>query len=385
MGETGNLAMRRFRVLLILGMVLLALCYGMVAGHYKWPPFTMLTSIKQSLVEAEYPEPADVPDEYQKQEVLLKFAFTDPLLPGDQLLPAIGSLSDIHRANESIAMPVEYLFDAFERLEIGEAETVRLNNGEDSVLKVSYTLGGKEYFSYAYAPPQSSKKDKVVLVIPGSGFNQSTRVYRREPGGLHDGILDAFDASFDEYVLVKPNEDCRAFHNGRNKLSNAFVVNWHLDHGYSSSASYVVDSLALAKYLKGRYDNFVVCGISQGGRACLLNALQSKPRAAIIMSGYTVLSEAVMRSHHDQLIIPGWRQRLNNDRLKQEIRASSTRFLFTYGLNDKGPMIVDVHECLTAKHFRDCANVQVSVHNGGHECVPDTISAFLADIATGAP
>jgi hypothetical protein len=45
--------------------------------------------------------------------------------------------------------------------------------------------------------------------------------------------------------------------------------------GYS--ATYLVEALALAKYLGERYEPFGVAGLSQGGEAALLISLQASP------------------------------------------------------------------------------------------------------------
>ena len=123
--------------------------------------------------------------------------------------------------------------------------------------------------------PKLSSRIRVVsilaaLIIPGSGINQSSRIYGNDPSNYHFGIMEALGSSFNKYVLIKPNEDCLAFHNGRQKLNNGFIINWLLDHEAFYSAHYITSSLAITKFLQDKYDKVVVAGLSQGGAAALL-------------------------------------------------------------------------------------------------------------------
>ncbi len=151
-----------------------------------------------------------------------------------------------------------------------------------------------------------------------------------------------------------------------------------LDHGASYSAHYIASSLAITKYLQDKYDKVVVAGLSQGGNAALLNSLQSQPDAAIIASGFTIINEKAKWAGHDQIIIPGIRNRLSFDVIRSRIQQSTTRFLFTYGKEDVGTFKIEAEERLTCDYLSGTQNVECKIHNGGHVFPKDIITGFLS-------
>ena len=70
------------------------------------------------------------------------------------------------------------------------------------------------------------------------------------------------------YTFIKPNEDFLAWHDGNGKkLSGDFIWNWHLNREGSYSVSYLVQSLAFTKWMKGCFKKTLIAGLSQGGAA----------------------------------------------------------------------------------------------------------------------
>ena len=63
----------------------------------------------------------------------------------------------------------------------------------------------------------------------------------------------------DVFILVKPNEDFLAIHNGESKIKESEFVNHLLNSGGSYTAYYMLQGLALSKYLEARYKAFFVC------------------------------------------------------------------------------------------------------------------------------
>ena len=311
---------------------------------------------------------------------LLKYAFADPLSSGDQLRKPITSLDGILAANRSILTPVELFFDAYKQLEIVETRTLSINNDTLKVLQLTYRLGGRDYQAYAYVRQGVQPAKRAALVIPGSAQNLSTALANESPKSNHVGIMQALGENYDRYIFIKPNEDCLAFHDGRRKLTAAFFVNWHLDAGGSYSVNYIVSSLAFSKYLKQHYPTLVVAGLSQGGAAALLNALQSQPTAAVIASGFSILNQKAQWAGHNQIIIPGLRKRLDHERVRELIRESPTRFLFTYGKKEVGTYQIEATQQRSAQFLSDCQNATFQTHPGGHVYDPQIVRTFLEEV-----
>jgi len=316
-------------------------------------------------------------NDHRGEEEILRSAFTDSLMPGEQIYPPISSLDGIYEANKSLMLPVEHFFDAYDKLEILNTSQLVLDQGSTKVLKLTYKLAGRQYHACAYCPDDSRGAKVAALIIPGSGLNVSSPIYKKDRSSYCFGIIPALGNSSHNYVLIKPNEDCLAFHNGKKKLHLNYFVNWLLEHGSSYSAYYIAGSLAVTKYLQQRYDKVILAGLSQGGRAALLSSLQSQPDAAIIASGFTIIRQKVQAAGHNQIIIPGLRSRFGFDVIRSRIQQSPTRYLFTYGRKEQGTYKMEAEERLTEKFLSACPNVECKSHPGGHVFPTEIIREFL--------
>ena len=274
----------------------------------------------------------------------------------------------------------ENFLNAYDEIMIMESSYLEINHGRDRIFKLDYEIGEMKYAAYAYSPKNEQRLQASALIIPGSGTNQSSEIYREISSNYHFGIMEALGDSIDKYVLIKPNEDCLAFHNGSKKLKYSFIINWQLDRGASYSANYIANSLAITKYLKEKYDRVIVAGLSQGGQAALLNALQSQPDIAIVASGFSKITEKAKGSNFKQIVIPGLRQQLSFEIIKSKIQNSSTHFLFTYGLQEKGAYKIEAEERLTCKYFSNVQSIQCEIHNGGHIFPKSIIREFLGNL-----
>ena len=315
----------------------------------------------------------------QGRDQLLYYAFTDPIITGELLHEPITSLDGILEANESIFIEAQAFYDAYDKLQLLDTELLLIDEGETEVLRVNYMLSGMLYDAYAYYVRQnaSHSSDRAALIIPGSGTNQASSILYRDPSNYHYGIMDTLGGVSDVFVLIKPNEDILAFHDGQGKLNADFVVNWQLNRGSSYSVRYIVDSLAITKHLKQEYSSAIVAGLSQGGIAALLNALQSQPQKAVISSGYAVLLVDIEWAGHVQIIIPGVVEKvLRPDLVLSAIQDSSTSFFFSYGREEVGIYKVEADERLTCRYL-DAANVTCVTHDGGHVFPSTEIMEFL--------
>lgn len=311
---------------------------------------------------------------------IFKHAFSDPIIENEILYPELTTLDCIYEANSTLLMPVEHFFTAYEDLEIEAAETLELDNGATHLLHIAYTLGGATYHGHAYAPAHSDTDRPASLTIPGSGLNCSEPIYRKDPASYHDGIIDALGEGITNYVFIKPNEDCLAFHNGEGKVSGDFFINWLLNNATSYSAAYIVSAMAITKWLQQRHDSVVVTGLSQGGGAALLTSLQSNPTAAVIASGFSVIMERIHWSGHNQIIIPGIGQDYSNEIVRKQITASPTQFLFTYGRQETLIYGLEAHEHYSCDFLAPCPNVRCESHDGGHVFHVAITSDFLRSL-----
>lgn len=142
--------------------------------------------------------------------------------------------------------------------------------------------------------------------------------------------------------------------------------------------SYLVESLAFTKWLKGRYKQTTIAGLSQGGAAALLTALQSKPNMAIVASGHSLLHDVAVGSGHNQLIgVPGYADIERKDNLVNALRASPTQWFFSWGANEGDTYKIEAMEQVTATAIRHLANVTIAIHDGGHIFPVEKIQSFV--------
>ena len=174
----------------------------------------------------------------------------------------------MHQLNRSILTPRENYHHAYANISIGIAEQLHLKG--TPILKLPFTLNDIAYEAYAYGTVYKDCDRSIpsaALIIPGSGNNQSLGIYENHPNNYHYGIIEALSSVNNVYVQIKPNRDARAWHNGLGlRMSGDFVYNWQLKMGGSYSVSYLVEALALMKYLNSCSDHTIVAGLSQGGQ-----------------------------------------------------------------------------------------------------------------------
>ena len=369
---------RRIRAAFLMMSLWVVFSVGIGVGVYDWLPFTILGHAKDAPTEASE-KTALKAGTSAGEEKLLKLAFTRPLIAGEQINKPIASLDQIHEANRRMLLPNDTFFTAYEHLEILDAVSLVLDQGATNVVKISYLLADKKYDAYAYAIKRAAPANTqaAALIIPGSGKNKSSKIYENNPKDYHYGIVDALGKSFDCYILIKPNEDCLAIHNSQAKLDYFFILNWLLNQGGSYSAHYIANSLAVSKYLQMHYGTLVVAGLSQGGTATLLNSLQSQPDAAIVASGFSIISEKVQRASHKQIIIPGLRAVLPSNKIRSIIKAQRTRYLFTWGKQETGMYKIEADQQPSCRYLSGLSNVTCRVHDRGHVFPVDLIKKFL--------
>jgi predicted esterase len=313
---------------------------------------------------------------------ILNRAFSDPAIGEALLYAPIADIRGIHFTNASIFTLQEGFENAYACITVIGVEDLP-GAVERSQIRVSYRYQGRERQAYVYGdlPSVCGGGSSSVLVIPGSGHNQSSAIVSRAPENYHFGVFDAFSAIDRHYVFIKPNEDVLAWHDGNGqKLSGTFIWNWHLNRQGSYSVAYLVQALAVQKWLDGCFSRRILAGLSQGGAAALLLGLQSHASEVVVAAGHSLLFHETEWSGHNQLIgVPGLARLYRAGPLVEALDRSSSRWLFTYGATDGDIYRIEADTGLTASYIGHLPNVEVVTHRGGHEFPVNEIRAFLAE------
>jgi hypothetical protein len=318
---------------------------------------------------------------------LIELAITQPLYGGPLKYPEVTAIADIAEQVCGLFMPIDVFSDAYDELSV-------LDTGRECLdgptcyyehVWVRYDLDQLVYSAYAYfKESEDPSSAHAALIIPGSGTNQSTGIHRNDPGNYHYNIAEVVNEDWDMFVYVKPNEDFLAIHDGRRKLKQEYLIRPLLNYGGSYSCRYLVDTMAMVKYLKTEYDRVVVIGLSQGGEAALYNSVQSHPDGAVISSGFSVLVDTFVDGGLGQIIVPGMKEHLMNEDVFNGIRGFRTRYLFSWGKLEKGIYKVEAELGCAAEFFSPLLNVTCVSHDMGHVFPEAEIAEFLRAVAAPA-
>lgn len=317
---------------------------------------------RAAVLASNTPTPTDFED-------ILRYGFEPPVVTEWLLNPAIRRTNDVRALNDGIFMFSEGFDHAYECVELSGATQIASLNNDMKAVRVDYSYRGTSYSALAYGEfPGGCGYGSAALVIPGSGNNQATAAVTRRTDNYHFGVMDALAPVDQTYVLVKPNEDALAWHNGMGaKLAGDMVWNYHVNRGGSYSVSYLVHSLAFVKWMKSCFSQTVVAGVSQGGAATLLNALQSSPTAAVVAAGHSLLFDQIEYGGHNQLLnVPGYAGLFKSTALLRALSESPSLWLFAWGLADTDYYKVEAATGYTAGVIGPLPNVDISIHEGGH-------------------
>jgi len=314
------------------------------------------------------------------EQEILRPAFVDALTGGTPILPAVTNLTQLKARLDELLISPHGFTNAYEDLSIQEAVYERMLYGSTTErCRVDFTFG-KRLSAHAYvkrAERGSESPRLAILLIPGSGFNQSSAIARMDRLNYHGAILGEIAPYGDAYVLVKPNEDFLAIHNGTNKLSYNFIYTGLIDQGGTYSGLYLIQALALCKHLQAQYDGLVIMGLSQGGAAALLVALQARPTGAMVASGYSILLQQIQWAGSNQIMIPNIDVWYARDRIRDLMLLSRTQFLFTWGRAETNYYKIEAETGLTSAYFKSVPNYQSAVHPAGHEFSFTEVAGFL--------
>lgn len=316
----------------------------------------------------------------QVEELLLNRAFKDPVYKGPLLYPEVTSLDGLSERLQGLFVPHSLFRSAYLRLETVDHrfECMDPPDCDYDALAVSYVIGEREYTGFAYyREAESGFGRHAAVIIPGTGHNQASAIYLNDERNYHYNIAELVRPNWDMYVCVKPNEDILAIHRGGAKLDYDYVVAHLANSGGSYSARYLIDTIAIVKYLKRVYSTVVLLGLSQGGQAVLYNSLQTSPAGAFVASGYSVLQDSYGSAGLDQIMIPGMREYLGTENIYDGVGRSATEYVFSWGAGESGVYRAEAAVGCTRDYFSSLRNVTCVLHDGGHEFPREQVSEFL--------
>lgn len=223
------------------------------------------------------------------------------------------------------------------------------------------------------------KKDCAVLLIPGTGFDQATKISLGK--GYHGKIADTIKPICDLFVLIKPNQGPLSIHNGKKSLDYRIARVTLLNEGFSYTLTYFVHAQAILQFLREQYQRTGVVGLSQGGEAALIIANLEQPDFAIVASGYSILNAEIELKNMKQTIYPNLRFLNKPSNVRQAIRQGKTKFLFSWGLREKSVYGFEAREKKTCKYFSEVASEKITcIYHGGKHVFPlKEVGAFIRD------
>ena len=357
----------------------MAFAFGLHTGTYRTDLFDFILKMKHTLMPADLSTRSWYTEAAPPMRKMLASLFDRPLPPVERFVTApVRNMEDL--AARIDGMRVLAAQDFFLSPRIVPGDPLFLDR---ELVSLPVQCNDQAHTAYAYRLACFSDTAKGgVLVIPGSGDNQAFEI--KNGLGYHGNVASFLRQWFDVFVLIKPNHGVRVIHDGEKAYSRYNFVPGLLNEGFSYSATYLAEGLALLAYLRKAYPLNGVVGLSQGGKASLIVSLLSSPDFSVVASGYSVALHNAPMDNVGQIIIPGLESRLlAPNRLKALLAASSTDFLFSWGKEEGGVYgrEAETMETCTFFHLDNlCANVSCVYHCGGHEFPFQELETWLGGL-----
>ncbi|MCC7030410.1 MAG: T9SS type A sorting domain-containing protein [Chitinophagaceae bacterium] len=246
----------------------------------------------------------------------------DYLVPGEQLI------SDTPR-NASFAMYPAIL------------------SQNDPMVYLPFSFLNKQSYSYSirYKDTNLTNCRNAFFIIPGNGDHQALEL--AQGPGYHNQLCQIKNHCInygDVYAFIKPNQESRAICWNGHRMDDYLL--WYLNTAYTPyGINYLIEIIAMVKYLQAHYDKVFIFGLSEGGYATMLTTMYTEPDAAIISGGYSIgldtnyVENSFLRYRFDYLL-----DTFNQVKVKSHITASKTNYLFTWGENDPVPTMDPEHD-----------------------------------------
>lgn len=216
------------------------------------------------------------------------------------------------------------------------------------LVHLPFTFLNKSANSYAYRHIDSNQTDckYAFYIIPGNGQNQSIDIVRGF--GYHNQLCYMRNLCIqygDVFTFIKPNHDSRAFNWNGYRMNEDYLLYYLISANTRYGINYVVEMVAMLKYLKANYDKVFILGLSEGGYSALMATMYEEPDAALISGGYSIdldtntIENDFLRLRFDYLL-----DSFNRVKVKNKITNSKTNYLFTWGENDPVPTMDPEHD-----------------------------------------
>ena len=170
----------------------------------------------------------------------------------------------------------------------------------------------------------------------------------------------------DVYIAIRPLNDFRNFvwdrPNNPLALNSEYpipsqITSYLNGRGTPFGVNSLIESIALVKYLKTKYQKVVIAGLSYGGQYTTLNAFETAPEGALISGGYSITVDQTSVNNDFQLASFGpLFYSLNRDSVKNNIGKSTTEFLFSWGR--AGDIYEESYLHYTQNYFSGLTNTQ---------------------------
>jgi hypothetical protein len=247
--------------------------------------------------------------------------------------------------------------------------------------KVKFSLNNKSAYTYFVLDSTTNlNQDCTVayMVVPGTGPNaMSTFVQGTGYHNLYCQVRNNLKQFGDVYSMSRANEDHRAIFFNKKKLGTITPIQPTFMQSYLNAAnrSYgvnqLIETVAMIKFLKTKYDKVFVLGLSTGGKVALWSSMEAEPHAALISSGYTILADL---NYQTQLInsysFGNFLLDLDKDSTEKRLSELKTQFMFTWGNNDNYLAQLEVDSNLTQNYFQGLNNTSYFYNYNSHTFPP---------------
>jgi hypothetical protein len=306
----------------------------------------------------------------QLDALLINNNFTNPLVNKAALVhsPALDVATFHKQLVEATVADTFLLEKAFDALVI---DTLRVAG--EHILQIAYHLYDYKNEAYCYFT-SGEKNTEACFYIPSSHDNSGYNTFNRL-NPVENPMLTAEKVG-DFYILEKPGDGALAIHNGYNKFDVGKLLPYLISFGRSYSVKYLLDAMAVSKYLKTKYGKLHIWGFSQGGHAAMLISQFVKPATAVIASGYSVLFDRFYGQGADQITATGVLRYLQPDSLRTRFNDSGTKLLLTYGAREEGLYSMEYQHQYTQKTYQASPSFVFRYHENAHEWPVGTVNEF---------
>lgn len=254
------------------------------------------------------------------------------------------------------------------------AQFPNLLSQQNPIVYLPYTFKQKHSKAHAILYPDTTNPHcrYAFLLVPGTGTNASYDIVRGL--GYHNQLCQMKDncRNFgDVYTFVKPNEEHRAVYWNGLKL-NEYIVNYLITQNTRYGTNYLIEMIAMVKYLKSKYDKVFLFGLSEGGYSATLCTMYIEPDAALISGGYSInfdsciVEKDILKTRFDYLL-----DTFDRVKVKNRISQSTTQYLFTYGENDPVLTMDPEHDYhYTQTYFNGLSNCSFFYNFNDHTFPP---------------